>query len=300
MKQVPTPGSVSSSMQPPCSSTSRLIRYRPKPRPPLRGESFVPDVGQDVGGDAAAGVLADHQIAVRAAVHGQLDLPHLAVASAELVDGVFQQVAQDGGIVLRGEEQVLLPAEAVVGYGEQDAQLGGVHHLPDDEGAQVGHPDTVRRLPDGLAGDQTGVHDELDSFLALAGLEIAQDDVELVHELVVEKAQGVQHVAGTGELVGQLAHLRLVVEDVEHPWEPFSPRMGTSLARIWRSWMTQERLCTACPLRATWMQPVSGKKRVSGCPSRGWSRTGAGSGPGRWQRPPAPAGRWPPGRPRWS
>ena len=101
-----------------------------------------------------------------------------------------------------------------MGYGEQDAQLGGVHHLPDDEGAQVGHPDTVRRLPDGLAGDQTGVHDELDSFLALAGLEIAQDDVELVHELVVEKAQGVQHVAGTGELVGQLAHLRLVVEDV--------------------------------------------------------------------------------------
>ena len=64
------------------------------------------------------------------------------------------------------------------------------------------------------------------NFLALAGLEIAQDDVELVHELVVEKAQGVQHVAGTGELVGQLAHLRLVVEDVEHPLGAVLPQDG--------------------------------------------------------------------------
>lgn len=146
----------------------------------------------------------------------------------------------------------------------------------------MGHPDTVRRLPDGLAGDQTGVHDELDSFLALAGLEIAQDDVELVHELVVEKAQGVQHVAGTGELVGQLAHLRLVVEDVEHPLGAVLPQDGHLTGPgSGRSWMTQERLCTACPLRATWMQPVSGKKRVSGCPSRGvephWSRVRAWS-----------------------
>ena len=50
----------------------------------------------------------------------------------------------------------------------------------------------------------------------LAGLEIAQDHMELVHKLVVKGPQGVQGVLGAGQLVRQAEHLCLVVEDGEH------------------------------------------------------------------------------------
>ena len=53
---------------------------------------------------------------------------------------------------------------------------------------------------------------------------IAQDDVEFVHKLVVKKAQGIQHIPGAGELVGQPHHLRLVVQHTQHTVQPlFSP-----------------------------------------------------------------------------
>ena len=44
--------------------------------------------------------------------------------------------------------------------------------------------------------------------------------MEFVHKLVVKKAQGIQHIPGAGELVGQPHHLRLVVQHTQHTVQP--------------------------------------------------------------------------------
>ena len=96
-------------------------------------------------------------------------------------------------------------------YGKQDSKLRRMHHLPDDEGADVGFPETVGRLADSLAGNQVAVYNEGNGFFCLTGLEIAEDHMELIEKFMVEGPQGVQHAFCPGKLVRQGFHLRPVV-----------------------------------------------------------------------------------------
>ena len=49
---------------------------------------------------------------------------------------------------------------------------------------------------------------------------LAHQDVELIHKLMVKKAQGVQHIPGARQLIGQPHHLRLIMQHTQHAVQP--------------------------------------------------------------------------------
>lgn len=98
-------------------------------------------------------------------------------------------------------DQILSHAAAVGRHGEQDPQLCGVHHLAYHKGTNLMDTEAVGGLTDSLAGYQAAVCNEGDGLLGLAGLEIAQDHMELIQKFMIEGPQGVQHGPGAGQLV---------------------------------------------------------------------------------------------------
>ena len=103
----------------------------------LGGDSFFIDPVDEVRADAAAGVLAGDDIAVRVTVETQSDLFDLMIPAREFLDGVFQQVSDDRDVVFHGQQEILFQAPAVRGHREQDSKLRRVHHLSDDQGTDL-------------------------------------------------------------------------------------------------------------------------------------------------------------------
>ena len=91
-----------------------------------------------------------------------------------------------------------------------------MHHLSNNQRADTRHPDTVRGFSDCLAGHQTAVDDKGFRPFNFSRLEISQNDMELVHEFVIERAKRVQHVSCSGQFIGQRHHLRFVMKDAQH------------------------------------------------------------------------------------
>ena len=186
------------------------------------GHALLKDPRKDVVADAAAGILTGDNTDLRTAVDAEDDLPGLLIPGAagigrgKLFYGVFQQISYDRDIFILGQDQVPLQHATVRLHREPDPQLRRMHHLSDDQCADPGYADHIRGVADCLAGDQAAVRDKAFCLLDLPGLEIAEDDVELVQEFVVESPERVHHVPRTGKLVGKLQRLRAVLKNDQH------------------------------------------------------------------------------------
>ena len=138
MKAAPLPGSLSTSAQPPCSSTSALTRARPTPGPPRsRLDEPVEDVGLEVIGDAAPGVLdPDAHLRRRWPRRDRVTAPPSDIDARGVVQQVVQRLADalrvgaDRPQVRRGQSTVrVAPRPSIRGR----ALLGGL-------GQQVARP----------------------------------------------------------------------------------------------------------------------------------------------------------------
>ena len=109
----------------------------------------------------------------------------------------------------------MLQADTIRREGQADAKLRRVHHFSDNQGTDGRYTDALGSFSDCLAGYKAAVHDKGDSLFCFSCLQISQDDVELVHKLMVEGTQRIQGCAGSGQLVRHSEHLSPVVQNHE-------------------------------------------------------------------------------------
>ena len=55
----------------------------------------------------------------------------------KLLNRVFEKVSDDRDVIFHRQQQIFFKTPAVGGYREQDPEFCGVHHLSDDQGADL-------------------------------------------------------------------------------------------------------------------------------------------------------------------